>query len=249
MFYNGSNHPFRGWFFVDKKAQKMYTIRNTSNSERSMKLVTFLLVRHGFSKGNKEKRFSGQMNLPLDDAGLAQAESVSKYISENFKVDSIYSSDLSRAYDTVLPLANKLNIAIQKDKNLREVDVGLWQGKLIDEVKKEFPETFEKYRVNPGLSRFDGGESYLDAMERGIKTIQKIAKENDGKTIVIATHGGIIRTLRAAWTNTTPENIKDIPHVPNASVTIAEYDNGNVTLKLVGHTDHLEDKTTEEGVK
>lgn len=227
----------------------MYTIRDISNSERIFKLVTFLLVRHGFSKGNKEKRFSGQMDLELDDVGLAQAESVSEYISENFKVDSIYSSDLSRAYHTVLPLANKLNITIQKDKSLREVDVGLWQGKLIDEVKKEFPKSFEKYRLNPGLSKFDGGESYLDAMERGIKTIQKIAKENDGKTVIISTHGGIIRTLRAAWTNTPPENIKDIPHVPNASVTIAEYDNGIVTLKSVGYTDHLEDKTTEEGVK
>lgn len=212
-------------------------------------MVTFLLIRHGFSLGNKEKKFSGQMDVPLDDVGHAQAESIAEYISKNFKVDSIYSSDLSRAYHTALPLAKVLNLQVNTDKNLREVDVGKWQGKLIEDVKKEFPESFEKYRANPGLSRFNGGESYLDAMERGVRTIAEIAEENPDKTIVVATHGGIIRTLRAAWTNTKPENIKDIPHVPNASVTVAEYDDGKVTLKAIGYTDHLSDKTTEEGVK
>ena len=212
-------------------------------------MVKFLIIRHGYSVGNKEKRFSGQMDLALDSTGKAQAISVSKYISENYKVDSIYSSDLIRAYDTVAPLAEKINLPVTRLSALREVDVGLWEGKLIEDVKKEFPESFELYRTNPGISKFDGGESYEDAMHRGRLCFEKIAKENDGKTIVVATHGGIIRTLRAAWTNTPLENIKDIPHVPNASITIAEYDNGKATLTETGYTDHLDNKTTEEGVK
>lgn len=212
-------------------------------------MVKFIILRHGYSMGNKEKRFSGQMDVPLDNAGRAQAECTAKYISRNFKVDSVYSSDLSRAYETALPVAKAFNLSVNEREDLREVDVGEWEGKLIEDVKKEFPESFELYRTNPGLSAFDGGESYADVMERGRKAFDEIAKENEGKTVVVATHGGVIRTLRAAWTNTSLEDIKNIPHVSNSSITVAEYQEGVVNFVTIGYDQHLVDKTTEEGVK
>ena len=212
-------------------------------------MTELVILRHGYSEGNKEKRFSGQMNVPLDNVGKNQAESVAKFIADNFKVDAIYSSDLSRAYDTVKPLADKLGLEIVKDVNLREVDVGKWQGMLIEDAKNEFPEEFAAYKENVGRSRFPGGESYEEAMNRGKDVIEKIAKENDGKTVVIATHGGIIRTLRAAWNRISLDEIKTIPHVPNASATVVAYDNGKINWIKIGSVEHLDDKTTEEGVK
>lgn len=212
-------------------------------------MVYFIIIRHGYSTGNKEKRFSGQMDVPLDNIGLSQAKSIAEYIIENFKVDSIYSSDLCRAYETVKPIADALELPIHRCKKLREVDVGKWQGMLIEDVKKEFPESFELYRQNPGISQFDGGESYADVMIRGKLAFEKIAEENEGKTVVVATHGGVIRTLRASWNNIPAERIKDIPHVPNGSVTIAEYDKGNINWIQIGYIEHLTDKTTEKGVK
>ena len=212
-------------------------------------MVKFILVRHGFSMGNKEKKFSGQMDVPLDEAGLRQAESVSEYIYRTFKVDKIYSSDLCRAFDTVKPLAKALNIEIIKAKAFREVDVGLWQGRLIEDVKKEYPESFRLYKEKPGIARFDGGETYGECQKRALDEIEKIAKENDGKTIVIGTHGGVVRNLRAAFTKTPLESTEAIPHVPNASITVAEYQDGKFTLEIVGLTDYLTDKPTEEGVK
>lgn len=211
-------------------------------------MVRFVIVRHGFSQGNKEKRFSGQMNVPLDGVGFSQANSVSRYILENFKVDCVYSSDLSRAYDTVKPVADALGLEVTQCRELREVDVGDWQGMLIEDVKKAYPESFAFYKENPGLSRFDGGEGYVDVMQRGSLALKKIAEDNDGKTVVVGTHGGVIRTLRAAWDNVPLDKIKDIPHVPNASVTIAEYDGGVITWQQIGYCDYLEDKTTEVGV-
>ena len=212
-------------------------------------MVTFIIIRHGYSMGNKEKRFSGQMDVPLDSIGFSQAKSIAEYVVENFKVDSIYSSDLCRAYETVKPIAEAFKLPIHKCRELREVNVGNWQGMLIEDVKNEFPESFELYRQNPGLSKFDGGESYADVMIRGKHAFEKIAEENEGKTIVVGTHGGVIRTLRAAWNNIPAEKIKDIPHVPNASVTVAEYDKGNINWIQIGYSEHLADKTTEEGVK
>ncbi|MBQ8868130.1 MAG: histidine phosphatase family protein [Oscillospiraceae bacterium] len=211
-------------------------------------MVRFVIVRHGFSEGNREKRFSGQMDVPLDAAGKKQAQSVAKYVCDNFKIDAIYSSDLIRAYDTAKPCAEALGLEINTCKELREVDVGAFTGVLIEEVKVRFKEAFENYRQNPGIAQFPDGESYGDMLKRALSAIEKIAAENDGKTVLIATHGGVVRVLRAHWLGISLEDIGAVPHVPNASVTVAEYfDADHVNLTQIGYTDHLEEKASEVG--
>lgn len=211
-------------------------------------MVTFILIRHGYSKGNKEKIFTGQLDLPLDEVGVAQAKATAKYISENYRIDRIYSSDLSRACETARPLAEATGLEILPCKELRETDFGKWQGMLIADVAKEFPEDFAEYKAAPGLSMFGGAECYATVMKRASEAIDRIAAENDGKTVVISTHGGVIRSLRAAWQNVELKDIKQIPHVPNSSVTVLDYDvrNKKAEYKLTGYIDHLPDKITEE---
>ena len=75
-------------------------------------MVTFLIVRHGFSASNVQATFTGQLDAPLIEKGFLQAEVVSKYIYDNYKVDAIYSSDLSRAVDTITPLSKACNLPI-----------------------------------------------------------------------------------------------------------------------------------------
>lgn len=212
-------------------------------------MVKFIIVRHGYSAGNKEKRFSGQLDSPLDQIGLIQAQCVSEYIFKAFSPDAIYSSDSSRAYQTIKPLADKLGMTITTCKELREIDVGDWQGILVADIERLYPEKLNAYRTSPGLFRFDGGESYRDMMERGRLSLERIAQQNEGKTVVVATHGGIIRTLLALWNGIPIERISEVPIVPNASVTIVTYDNGKVTQLEVGYTDHLDDITEEEVAK
>ena len=199
-------------------------------------MVRFIIVRHGLSKANKEQRFSGQYDFPLEEMGVRQADAVSKYIYENFKVDRIYSSDLSRAYNTVKPLSELLEMDITMRSDLREIDVGVWQNVLFEEVQEKFPEDFKKYLSNPGLWKFEGGECYSDVQRRALLAIEEIASENEGKNVVIGTHGGFIRALRAAWEGIPIENIGSIPSFANASVTVVEYSNGSVKWIRVGET-------------
>lgn len=210
-------------------------------------MVTFIVIRHGYSLGNKEKRFTGQMDVPLDAVGYAQAQDTAAYILQNYKIDRVYSSDLCRAYDTVKPIADALGLDVIARKDLREVDVGNWQWKRIDALEKEFPESFASYRENPGLFSFDGGESYAGAMERARLAFVQMAEESEGKTVVVGTHGGIIRALRAAWEKIPLNRFKEIPPIPNSSITIAEYEDGVTKLVEIGCTKHLADKTTEFG--
>lgn len=212
-------------------------------------MVRFIIIRHGYSLGNKEKRFTGQMDVSLDEIGYSQAKSTADYILKNFKVDSIYSSDLSRAYETVKPIADVLGKEIHKCKDLREADVGEWQGKLIEDVKNEYAENFAFYKEDPGHARFVGGESYADVMYRSRQALEKIAEENEGKTVVIGTHGGVVRALRVAWDDSPLDRINEISHVPNGSVSVAEYEDGSIKWLSIGYADHLENKTTEAGIR
>ncbi len=202
-------------------------------------MVTLIIVRHGFSAFNKSQAFSGQLDVPLDEKGIAQAEKLKTYILNNYKIDSIYSSDLSRAVDTVKPIANALSLEIKLNTGLRELYAGLWQGKSIEEVEKEFPKTFAVYKINVGALRPDGGESYAEMTERGVKTFTEIAKENDGKTVLVATHGGLLRTFQAWVTGVPLSEIKKITHVANASISIVTYSHGRFISKLSGYTEHL----------
>lgn len=212
-------------------------------------MVTFILIRHGYSKFNKEHRFAGQCDIPLDKIGTLQARYTAEYVVNNFKIDKIYSSDLCRAYATAKPIADALGLPVITRTDLREVNVGKWEGMLIADVKKEYPQSFEIYKTKPGLFTFKEGESYQAMLKRAVSALKEIAMENDGKSIVICTHGGVIRALRCYWYNYTPEKIGEIPHVPNASVTVVNFDRNTAEFILTGYNGHLPDKTTEKAVK
>ncbi len=203
-------------------------------------MVKFVIVRHGYSEFNKQGRFSGQADIALDEIGKEQAYSIAKYAAKNFKIDSIYSSDLCRAYETARPTAEMLGLPIVKEKELRELHVGEWQGMLVKEIEKEYPEEFALFKNNVGLARPVGGESYPELMVRAAKIFDKIAKENEGKTVFVATHGGIVRALRCAWAGITPEGIQEVAHVKNASISVAEYSDGKGVFTEIGYTGHLE---------
>lgn len=206
-------------------------------------MVTFLIIRHGFSCGNKENRFSGQMDVPLDETGILQAKTTAEYILSHFKVDSVYSSDLSRAVDTVKPIAAGLGLPVHTCNELREVDVGDWQDRSNEEIARMYPESLAVYRKTPGLTCFDGGESFIEAQERSLEAIARIAAENEGKTVVIGTHGGNIRALQVAWMGMSMAQMQEVPYVSNCAVTVVNYENGKAEILLSGYADHLTEKT------
>lgn len=213
-------------------------------------MVKFVIVRHGYSIYNKARKFTGQLDIPLDEIGLMQAQNTGEYILKNYKIDAVYSSDLIRAVDTAKPVAEALNLPIITDPELREINAGCWQGRFVDDLKMEYPEEFKKWVTDVGLARCGDGESSEELTVRCEKVFEKIAAENEGKTVFVATHGGVIRALRCKWLGIPLSEMKNVPHVSNASITVAEFDNNTkeVTLSLIGFEGHLAEKTTEATV-
>ena len=203
-------------------------------------MTTFILVRHGESMANKTKSYAGHIDIPLSEEGFLQAEAVSRYIEENFKVDAVYSSDLSRAYNTIKPFADKCNLAIEKRKELREVNVGLLQGMSFDDVEKEYPDLFIKIKEKPDLFRYPEGESYRDVAKRGGAIFEEMAKKNPGKTVLVASHNGFLRTSLCTLTGLALSELETVTGFPNASVTVLNYEGGKAEVLIKGFAGYLE---------
>ena len=86
---------------------------------------------------------------------------------------------------------------------------------------------------------FPGGESHKDMAIRAKKAFDEMAKENGGKTVLVATYGGLIRNILCSFTDKGIEGIKDTPRLLTASVTVMKYDKGKAEFVSVGKTDHL----------
>ena len=208
-------------------------------------MTRLIIVRHGESESNRKKTFTGQLDIALSDLGKKQAELVKKYLKD-YKIDKIYSSDLSRAYNTALPTAESKGIEIQTSKNLREIYAGEWEGKTFDDIEKEYPDTYSVWRSNIGIAVCNGGESVKELKERVEKEVGRIVAENEGKTVMIVSHGTPIRSLLCIWKGADVSDMQDIRWVPNASVSIAEYSDTSSLPEIVlyGYDEFLEGAIT-----
>lgn len=204
-------------------------------------MIKFIFLRHGESETNRSKKFTGQLDVNLTDVGKRQAEIASAYILQNFKIDVLYSSDLSRAVETITPVANALNLPVNKDKRLREFNLGKWTGLYIADVKLKYKTDFENYK-NGGSAT--GGESIFDVQRRAYDFVLEIAKSNQDKTVLIATHGGVIRALLTKWLNYNGADLYKIPIISNNSITIVNYENEKFFIEEVSYDCYLDEKKT-----
>ena len=205
--------------------------------------TTVIMVRHGESESNKKSIFTGQMNTELTELGLRQAELAAEAL-KNVHIDRIYASDLSRAYNTGLPIAKSHGLEIEKNKGLREIFAGDWEGLGFDEIKEKFTEDYNRWREDIGHARCTGGESIAELYDRVVGEVIRLAEENPGKTICLASHATPVRTVCAASSGIRAEELHREPFPGNASISIFEYENGRLTAKVKGDVTHLADLAT-----
>ena len=204
-------------------------------------ITKIIIVRHGQSIGNATKTILGHTDLDLSDLGYKQAEVTAEAL-KNEKIDQIYSSDLKRAYNTAVFHAKMRNLDVITNKNLREVYLGAWEGKTISSIIENWGrEAVEKdWLGNFGCFTFPDGEAIMSAGVRFHKEVLEIAKENKGKTILIATHAAVIRAFWAIISNISPEMIVDnLPFATNASYSICLYQNEKIQPLKYSVDDHL----------
>jgi broad specificity phosphatase PhoE len=147
-------------------------------------MATILLARHGETDWNRERRWQGWADPPLNETGREQARALAEQLRDT-PFDAVYSSDLRRAHETAEIVAAPHGVPVIADERLREVDVGSWSGLLHTEIEERYPDG-----VRPD------GETPEQHAERVRGAVADIARANPGKRILIVTHGGSIRVLR-----------------------------------------------------
>ena len=190
-------------------------------------MTTILLVRHGESVANRDEVFAGNYDAELMDHGLEQAKLTAGYIKDNYKVDKVYASDLKRAFKTAQCIADEFGLAVEPNKNLREISAGKWDGVKFSEIYEKFPKEFTVWANDLANAVCPCGESVIQLGERVFNELSRIARENDGKTVVIGTHATPVRVAYCMAKHGTVEKVEENPWPSNASVSILFFDNGS----------------------
>lgn len=207
-------------------------------------MTKIILIRHGESVANSKDIFAGHLDVDLHPNGEAQAKLTAEFIKENFKVDKIYASDLKRAYFTGKALADVLNMEVEKDEAFREIAAGKWDGMVFKDIIHTYREDFSCWLNDIGNAKCTDGESVSHLGKRIMEALTRVAKENEGKTVAVATHATPIRVSYSIIKNGGIEGMKNVPWPSNASVTVYEYDNGSWECTFYSLDKHLKNLVT-----
>jgi broad specificity phosphatase PhoE len=162
---------------------------------RDRTLVT--LVRHGVTSANTEGVWHGSTDTALTDAGRRQAERVAAHLAATrADASALYASPLTRARDTARPIGARLGLAPRLEDDLREYDLGAWEGVSYAVLAREH-RLFERMRADPDW-RPGGGESARQVAERIAAGLAAIAERHPGERVIVVSHGGAL-TLGLGW--------------------------------------------------
>lgn len=197
-----------------------------------------ILVRHGETEWNAQSMLQGHLDSPLTVKGIEQAHILGRRIAD-MHPDHIYSSDLGRAHDTAKIIAGYCQKSIHVEEELREKNLGIFQGHSWKIIQEKFPREYEEFsQIDPDYV-IPEGESYTQFVQRITKTLQQIASRHPCEKILVVTHGGIISALI--------RHILSIPlsaprryRLKNTSINRIILDNGNWFFDTFGDTSHLE---------
>jgi len=178
-----------------------------------------LLVRHGETDYNQQRRWQGQLDTPLNENGRKQAQALAKKIIE-YSVDAIYSSDLSRAAETATILASALELPVIPEPRLREMHVGIFQGLNREQIHQQYPYEMHCW-TNDDTYVPHGGESRAQLQLRAYEALQELMQKKH-RTLLLVTHGGTIRLLLQ---KIMPHAQLNGLHFANTSLTILKNEN------------------------
>lgn len=199
-------------------------------------MTRLYLIRHCEAQGNAKRLFQGSTDLDISEMGAKQLEFLRERF-RNIELDGVYSSPLIRAQKTALAVASDKGLTVQLCAGLTELDGGIVEGKPFAETFAAYPELADQWDNHPQDFAPEGGETMRHAYERIWETVQRLVRENPGKTIAAATHGGVTRCLVCRLTAGTIERLAETPWSENTAVALIEFDDA-FTPRLQYFNDH-----------
>jgi phosphoserine phosphatase len=200
--------------------------------------MKIFVVRHGETEWNKEEVFRGRKDIPLNAAGLWQAERTGVFLADK-NISAIYSSPLSRAQQTASGISEATGVPVTLDASYTDMNFGPWEGLSLKDVQKKYPETFDTWRSYPHRFKMEGAET-LTQVRRRVRRGLRSAKSEGGPTVVIVTHRVICKLLALHFLEVSNRFFWRIKCDP-ASIMLAEGTVDEMTVSMVNQTLHLQD--------
>jgi broad specificity phosphatase PhoE len=201
-------------------------------------LRQIFLIRHGITKQNKNGCFQGITDNPLSETGIKQAIQIKKFLIDK-NIEFIYSSPLTRAYETAKPLATALDLEIIKESKIKEINCGDWEGLSVETIRKK-SDRFKNW-ITKGTTTAPNGESIENVMERISPFVNKLLKQSDktGKNIAVFAHGAVNRAFICKILCLTPEKAFRFEQANGCINCFSVREDFPVTFNLLNFTQHL----------
>ena len=205
--------------------------------EKEVRLSRLLLVRHGDIATDNTERFWGHTDIALNETGILQAERLAERLSKE-PIDEIYTSDLSRAFQSAEIIASRYHLNITTSEKLREIHFGDIEGLTFEEVNRQYPELSKSWSDDDLHIRFPNGESFIELEERVSGFISEVNLHNRDCTILIVSHGGLLRMLICYVLGLNVKHWKQLC-LDKASLSIVDTYPETALLSLLNDVSHL----------
>lgn len=199
--------------------------------------TTLIMIRHGETEWNRQRRMQGQADSPLSATGRAQARALAEKIAGT-EFAALYASDLGRAYETARVIAQRTGSTLIADPRLRERSFGIFEGLTHEEMMRDFPHEHRLFRgIDPDYA-VPGGESARQCAVRAVGFLDEIIRRHADETVVAVTHGMVLASVYRHVTGqplTAPRNFQ----LFNAGLNVLRCDGGCWAVETWGDVDHL----------
>lgn len=206
-------------------------------------MTELILIRHGETDWNRELRFQGHIDVPLNDIGHEQARRVAARLAAE-SVHHLVSSDLTRAQQTARPVAQHnpqlLSLDPVTDVALREQCFGVIDGMCVADIKAQYPDEWAQWVRFQADYAFVGGESTRQFHTRVMSAVRSLAQQHAGQTLVVVTHGGVLdmvyRTALSLPLSGARQSL-----IPNAGLNRVRIQGDAIEILTWADTQHLAD--------
>lgn len=204
-------------------------------------MSTILLVRHGETEWNRDRRVQGWAPVALSDNGHDQADRLAGRLAEAYSVDRLVSSDLRRTLETARPLARAVDCDLTTDRRWRERNFGVLQGLSYGELFLGHPEfTLSEVGYRAAEATPEGGESLLDHRTRILGAFTELRSSLAAdETAVVVTHGGPLYLL-TGWIRGLDIEATILDQEQGNCAVNEVVDDGELTIRLENDCSHLE---------
>lgn len=200
-------------------------------------MIKIYLVRHGETLWNQQRRYQGQQDIALTDVGQQQASLAAKRLTTS-GARFVMSSDLVRARDTAMTIAEHLGLSVAISLLWRERAYGRWEGLTREEIQKLYPDEWRKNRANPHAHAPKGSETLSELTDRAVRALESLLRDPPGQIGIVVSHGGLLRALLARITGKAGSQFT----LDNGGITlIAVASLDDVSLLKLNDTAHLTD--------